>query len=499
MKHIYKTCGKISLLFYIFTLYYLWHLCQYGGIRRHMPILAFGVIGIVGTFVLWLISRRSFKRDNFESFRKKNIFYVEIAIFIITTLFFGGRIVYSGMKYNGALSWKIDKWLHQKEITLEHNNIFETGVEGILTDLDEELKLPEELYIAEKMQITFDKDGTVQSLYTFLYGKYKKGKERTYLIDYDADKSGKMSVWIDGNANGTYEKDMRLSPMIEILKNARWQKKVKTWAKKFPEQQTYEMLYFGRRSFGIKDGLQYISGDVDGDGRDLEENNIERLDEGGELIGFEVSLYMPELENVEPVRYIMEPEYISQEILSGENEKQQVHEAKNAKEWTVDESTGTMYFFLNKRKGWRLVVKDAAAGSRFYGMERTEDGGKIWETINESPFGNEMGVTEGLLFFDENFGVAGLTGASQSFSTLYITQDGGITFKKVELPMSMVTELPQFAKEYGFTIDDYDYLHMPEEKANVLTITVTTEGAESDGILFQSEDKGKTWEYRLAK
>ena len=82
------------------------------------------------------------KRDNFESFRKKNIFYVEIAIFIITTILFFGAIVYSGMKYNGALSWKIDKWLHQKEITLEHNNIFETGMEGILTDLDEELKLP---------------------------------------------------------------------------------------------------------------------------------------------------------------------------------------------------------------------------------------------------------------------------------------------------------------------------------------------------------------------
>lgn len=499
MKYIYKICGKISLLFYIFTLYHLWHLCQYGGIRRHIPTLVFGIIGGVGTFALWLLARHIFKRDNVESFGKKNVFYVEIVIFIIATLFFGGRIIYSGMKYNGALSWKIDEWLHKKEIVLEHNNIFETGVEGILTDLDEELKLPEELYIAEKMQITFDKEGTVQSLYTFLYGKDEKGKERTYLIDYDADKSDKMSVWIDGNANGTYEKDMRLSPMIKILKNARWQKQVKTWAKKFPEQQTYELLYFGRRSFAIKDGLRYISGDADGGGRDTGGNYIARLDAGGELVGFEVSLYMPEVENIEPVRYIMEPEYISRETLNKENEKQQVHEAKNTKEWTVDRSTGTMYFFLNKQKGWRLVVKDVAAGSRFYGMERTADGGKTWEMINADPFENEMGVTEGLLFFDENFGVAGLTGASQSFSALYITQDGGVTFKKVELPMSMITELPQSAKEYGFTVDDYDYLHMPKEKGNVLTITVTTEGAESDGIVFQSEDKGKTWEYKSEK
>lgn len=40
---------------------------------------------------------------------------------------------------------------------------------------------------------------------------------------------------------------------------------------------------------------------------------------------------------------------------------------------------------------------------------------------------------------------------------------------------------------------------MPEEKENVLTITVSTEGAESDGIVFQSEDKGKTWEYKSEK
>ena len=84
------------------------------------------------------------------------------------------------------------------------------------------------------MQITFDKKEQFKVCIRFYMEKIKREKERTYLIDYDADKSNKMSVWIDGNANGTYEKDMRLSPMIKILKNARWQKQVKTWAKKFP-------------------------------------------------------------------------------------------------------------------------------------------------------------------------------------------------------------------------------------------------------------------------
>lgn len=51
----------------------------------------------------------------------------------------------------------------------------------------------------------------------------------------------------------------------------------------------------------------------------------------------------------------------------------------------MDESNGTMYFFLDEQNGWRLVVVDAAAGSRFYVMERTADGGDTWERINEDP------------------------------------------------------------------------------------------------------------------
>ena len=49
--------------------------------------------------------------------------------------------------------------------------------------------------------------------------------------------------------------------------------------------------------------------------------------------------------------------------------------------WTVDQSDGTMYFFLDENNGWRLVITDAAAGSRFYVMEKTMDGGSTWECI----------------------------------------------------------------------------------------------------------------------
>lgn len=58
-----------------------------------------------------------------------------------------------------------------------------------------------------------------------------------------------------------------------------------------------------------------------------------------------MSLHMPEVESVMPVRYMMEPEYISQEEVKQKNTGQQVEKAKDTESWTIDQSDGTMYFF----------------------------------------------------------------------------------------------------------------------------------------------------------
>lgn len=423
MKYISKI-GKISsLIFYIFLLYQLWHLCQYGGIKSHFFRVVICTAGFVVAVILCLVSKRYKLKENKEStevMKDGKKISNTILSFILCTLLFGGLIIYSAIPYHGALSWKIDEWLHKKETILEHDNLFEDGVEGVLTDLEAELDLPEELYIANKFQVTFDENGVIQSIYAFIYGKEDNEEKKTYLIDYNADVSHSMTVWIDGNVNGQYEQDMQLFPMIAILTSS---------------------------------------------------------------------------DAITPIRYIMEPEYISQKQLDEERQVQQAEAAQNAERWTVDQADGTMYFFLDEEIGWRLVVTDAVAGSRYYEMEKTEDSGITWEHININPFEGVIGVTEGLVFFDENFGFAGLTGASQSYSQMYVTRNGGVTFEKIQLPMDMIEELPELASESGFTIEDYDYLNMPEMSDSVLTIMITTDVTESEGIIFQSKDDGVTWEY----
>lgn len=494
MKYLYKLCGKISLLSYILMLYQLWHLCKYGGLRSHMPILISEAVFCGTMFLLWLIARQHFNKDASQIGGKSKLFCVEALTFVAATIFCLGGIVYSAIPYHGALSWKIEEIVQKREITLKHNNLFEDGIEGILSDLDKKLDLPEKLYISGEFQVTFDATGTVQKISALLCGKDSADTPKTYLVDYNADKGDRMTVWLDVYTNDNYEQDMQLEPMLCILKNAAWQQQVSDWSV-IDENQQYEILYAGRRTFAVEDGLQYLPGDADGDGLDSGTNCIHELYFGGNVAGFEVSLHIPESENILPVRYIMEPVYIPLEELIEERTAQTVEQAKDSLSWTVDQNDSSMYFFLDDSHGWRLTVTDAAAGSRFYIMERTQNGGISWDIINENPFLDQAGVAEGLIFYDENLGVAGLSGASQTTSSLYLTKDGGITFKEICLPMDQVTELPADAKEYGFTIEDYNYLNMPEINENLLKITVVTEAMEKNGIVFCSNDEGETWSF----
>ena len=63
------------------------------------------------------------------------------------------------------------------------------------------------------------------------------------------------------------------------------------------------------------------------------------------------------------------------------------------------------------------------------------------------------------------------------------------------MPVDTVTELPDIASELGYTAEDYDYLCMPEQQNGILTVLALTGAGETDGILYQSEDRGETWRW----
>lgn len=406
------------------------------------------------------------------------------------------------------------------KITLKHDNFFDDSVAGILEDLDNEIGLPKKIYLVNHFNATFYATGEIATIDTFFYGEDENGETRTYLVDYNRKKSSKMTVYINNYAKTDYEEDMRLTPLFDLLGNVKVKEQVDSWAEE-TKSHTFEISYSGKRAFTSADSLQVINAE----NADTNENSIlSQLKYGGEVTGFAVTFSTGGEENTgEIITYIINPKYTSAAVLAQQNRKEQIDEAKNGAgndttdntgnadpnavagndeeesgdgtPWTENREDGSVYFFLDSNTGYRLLVADAAAGSRFYELEKTKDGGQSWNQKNANPFNGNSGVAEGIEFYNENLGVIGLAGASGDYSALYLTQDGGKTFSKIELSMDEVTELPDTAAQYGLEKSDYDYCEMPQQEDGKFTIKVISEQGETDGILFESTDNGNTWNY----
>lgn len=406
------------------------------------------------------------------------------------------------------------------KVTLKHDNFFDDSVAGILEDLDNEIGLPKKIYLVNHFNVTFYATGEIAAIDTFFYGEDENGETRTYLVDYNRKKSSKMTVYINNYAKTDYEEDMCLTPLFELLGNIKVKEQVDSWAEE-TKSHTFGISYSGKRAFTSADSLQVINAEnTDTNGNSI----LSKVEYGGEVTGFAVTFSTGGEENTgEIITYIINPKYISAAVLAQQNRREQIDEAKNGAgndttdntgnadpnavagddeeesgdgtPWTENREDGSVYFFLDSNTGYRLLVADAAAGSRFYELEMTKDGGQSWNQKNANPFNGNIGVAEGIEFYNENLGVIGLAGASGDYSTLYLTQDGGKTFSVIELSMDEVTELPDTAAEYGFSISDYDYCKMPQQEDGKLTIKVISAVGENDGIVFESTDNGNTWNY----
>lgn len=498
MKRLSKICALAGLGFYLAGLYLFWRLCQYGVRAWH---LRYWLAGCGAAFLLCLAGGLAIRRwagqEQAGPVRRGPAFWCCLALAIAATVWSGSRIVYAAIPYHGALSWQIDKWMNHKNILLEHDDLLADGPEGFLTDLDRRMGLPSELYTTNALRITFDGDGSIRTIYASLYGPDRRGTARmSYLIGYDRAGSEKMDVWRDRymGYGASYDEDERLGPLTVLWHSGAVAEQLARWRDEDGEADgaVYTLSYAGAQQFATVEGLVLLPGDADGDGVQSGVDDLSVL-RGGHVTGFTLTLSRQNGGQSQSVSYIMEPDYTSPQQIMDAEQARQIEEAKAADGWITGRTNEDMYFFLNDQAGWRLVVTDAALGSRFYVLERTEDGGDSWERINADPFGGRIGLAEGLVFFDGSFGFAGLAGASQSYSTLYVTRDGGLTFDAVDLPLDTVTALPPLGQELGYTAEDYDYCEMPERTGETLLVTVVPDKGEREGLVFRSEDRGMTW------
>ena len=211
-----------------------------------------------------------------------------------------------------------------------------------------------------RFQVSFDETGEIRSIDTLLYGQDEKEKKIRISLSTIPKK---VILWssLDRRQCRRRMRKYALVSNERDLEKADWKNQVKEWAEYSGQSQTYEILYMGRRAFQTEEGLQYIEGSSKGqEGYGVLRGNeyFKQLRNGGEIIGFEVSLHIPEVESVTPVRYMMEPGYLHRKEIKQKNIQQQVESAKDTKLWTIDQSDGTMYFFLNEPKdgAWWLLM-----------------------------------------------------------------------------------------------------------------------------------------------
>lgn len=145
---------------------------------------------------------------------------------------------------------------------------------------------------------------------------------------------------------------------------------------------------------------------------------------------------------------------------------------------------------------FRMVVLDAALGSRFYGLIKSYDGGKTWYKVGKDPFQSRTGMDIDFTFFDENFGFATLAHNGGDSADLYVTEDGGFSYSPVKMEEKWVT------LDGGYTYAPYDYPQMPYLKNGTLYV-LCGQGADGDYdggdawtlARYRSEDQGKSFRF----
>ncbi|WP_426348631.1 WD40/YVTN/BNR-like repeat-containing protein [Alloiococcus sp. CFN-8] len=473
---LYSITNPIFILVYAIAWYHLSSIAQYGNKTKNLPILLLSLI----FFIAWPIVYAIKTRRASASYESKTTFLkgrtwtaAALVILLAITVNYGVKVYHSGINYNGKLAWFLSDLKNKRTVSFKKANLYEDGLEGLISTLDEKFNIPENLYISSSFDLRFSSDGTITYIDTFVYGKNNEGITKSYLISYDSSKSNKLTLYLDGYVTEDYSEYKLLQPLIDTIKVIPFKEDLKNW-----NQEEYGILYSGDRSFGYNtEGIRYI---------DFQGNTQDAQSAYSELKGYFVSLYVPDNESsYPPIRYLLTEDLTN---IAAEDPSSAMKNPPPKQEPQDNSLTS----YISNIKGYRLTIVDAALGSRFFNLEKTEDEGKSWTEINKDPFLGNTGGDAGIKFIDESHGFIILSKSGGSYGELYRTEDSGLSFTKVELPEPQLNDT---------SIDyiPFDFPEPPfiEEDKLILLVGQGQDGDYNGGSKgkYESLDMGRTWTY----
>ncbi|MCD8326339.1 MAG: hypothetical protein LUC90_06555 [Lachnospiraceae bacterium] len=515
--------NPVSLIIYGFGLSVLCSLCEYGGVRQRLPLIAAAFACGFFWFLIWtiiyFIRKKKPGKKMIGAKWSKWVLLTELVILLGLTGYYGYRIYQSAQLYSGRLGTYLHNRKTTRSIVLDDTDrdFLANGLNGILDSLEEECGLNRnwELYAADTLVLEMDEYGTILSLEVLLYAFDEEGDYHGWLIDYDSSKSDKMTVYLGSRANTDYMEQEQLSLMFEMIDSLisdlntsmleRFGFRISASDEETDGENVSDEEGDGENlsDMGTEEGIVftlrysgYGTGNSPQSASDpsyvwyyLSKEDIESANQtDGDIDGFLMFLYRDETKILTMVTGVGTLETVA-EIQAREEEEERLEEveaAKQAGKTLISDDDG-MIFYLNENTSMRLTIVDAAAGSRWYSFEN----GSIY---NEDPFNGRWGVAESIYFLDEKTGFILISYASQDSSYIYYTSDGGETFEEVLLPVGDGKE-DMKGNAFDHTPEDMDYVYTPYEEDGVLYVKVSSDSASEAYmyLLFSSEDAGASW------
>lgn len=196
-------------------LYVLYRFLWLGNIKKRVPILLIVFLVLLIWILVWSIYYHKHRQDIFHKDMKycSILLKIEIIVIMMMTCYSGYCIYQIAKPFTGKLGNYLYERQNSQNVLLKHTNYIESGIDGIFEDIDQAVDLPEDIYVSNYVEVIYDNDGEIQKIYSFLYGKDTSQKTRTYLIDYDIDKSPYIKIYLDGYCQITYDKSQKLTSM----------------------------------------------------------------------------------------------------------------------------------------------------------------------------------------------------------------------------------------------------------------------------------------------
>lgn len=475
--------NPVVIFLYGLACYYLAQLARYGGVRRRVPIIIITTILLLSWFIYVFYKMRKQKSEatpdklhNNTIMISKWWFYTALVALSLITAATGFHIYESSIPYNGRLSWYLESWRSEREVPFEHeNNIYTDGLNGLMAAIDEEVKLPENLYVNDEVTLTFNQDGEITDFYGFLYGRNAQNTTETFLISYEQDKSKNIKIHLDNYLEATYNEDKLFRPLVDGLTHAPFQ----------------DFLHdLNKEAFGLSYTGFEIKSDNFGLTRYYDESGfVDAVDAPRDThVGYSFLINPGNKEVDLPIYFVA----YDPAAIQAYQEQAALEAAQESDPNYFSEEEIAEEYFVDDDLGYQLVIVDAALGSRFYSLRQTVDRGENWLIHNADPFLGETGGAAGLKFIDKNLGFIALSHNGGTEADLFRTDDGGETFQKIKLE-AIVVEL------YGSEFEPFDFPEMPTAENSTLILPVG-QGADGDYLnnakaIFISEDNGQTFEF----